>query len=280
MKNPDSSQGESLCENRLSIVSFTCKLKSCRFNKRPNPSKIKNPPTNATKSQRFSFMPGDSQRRKRLRRVSFSPLRIAKLQKCFYAAGLQMTSKFVRDVNRAMASAGAADADRQVGFSLSQELRQKKIEKMVQFFLELLHFFGAAQVGDHRGVAARQRFQFRHVVRVRQKAHVENQICIKRHAVFVSERHHRYTERALLGDAANGVGELFLEGGQRQRRGIDDHVRGVAYRLELLALCRDAFADPPASRQRVLAPGLREAPNEYCIARVQENDAIRNMVAA
>src|SRR5579872_1815624 len=79
-----------------------------------------------------------------------------------------------------MASAGAADADGQIRFSLAQELRQQEVQEAFQFFFERLDFFGAIEVGDDGRMAARQRLEVRHVVGVGQKAHVKHEIGIER----------------------------------------------------------------------------------------------------
>src|SRR5262245_50048075 len=95
-----------------SIVSLTWRLKSCEFKTRPKPSRNKNTPRIATKSQRLTCMPGTSQRDMRASPLRRSPLNIAVLHERLDPLPAQMRGELVREKDGTVTSARAADADR------------------------------------------------------------------------------------------------------------------------------------------------------------------------
>src|SRR5215472_2226079 len=101
-----------------SIVSLTWKLKSCEFRTRPKPSRNKNTPRIATKSQRLTCMPGSSQRDMRCSELRPSPLNIAVLHERLDVLASQVRRELVREKDGTVASARAADADREMRFAL------------------------------------------------------------------------------------------------------------------------------------------------------------------
>src|SRR5262249_39080866 len=123
------------------------------------------------------------------------------------------------------------------------------------------------QIFDHRLVIARQRFQFRHEMRIRQKAYVEEQVDIERHTVFEAE-----TDDADLGRGLRVVrGETSLEPGpdcmDSMIRSIDDDIGQGANRPELSSLFGDRFQNAPLA-ERVWSPRLTVATLQCTVARL------------
>src|ERR1700730_6237933 len=113
------------CTTTRSIVSLRWKLKLCEFSTRPKPSRNMKTPTMATSSHRLSCIPGESQRDNRCSATLPSPLNIAVFHKGLQVLGAQVRREFVRKVNRAMPSAGAADPDREMRLAFAEEARHE-----------------------------------------------------------------------------------------------------------------------------------------------------------
>jgi hypothetical protein len=169
-----------------------------------------------------------------------------------------------------MAAARAADRNRQMGLALADEARQQKIDETVQLAFERLRFGDGVKKRDDFRMAAVERLQLRHVIRVRQEADVEDEIGVQWNAVLETERDHRNRHRICIRRTSHSVAEFFFKGGERERRCVDDDVRRIAHRLQLLALGDDAVDQPAAVRQRVLAARLGKTPHEYFITSVEK----------
>jgi hypothetical protein len=107
------------------------------------------------------------------------------------------------DVARRAASVSATDRDRQITAVVVTEMRQPFGEKLFDVVDHFMHDGQRVEKIDHRFVEACERPQFMIVVRVRQRAYVENIIGVERHAAFKAEGlEHQHEPRIFLLDEA------------------------------------------------------------------------------
>src|SRR5256714_12189 len=90
----------------------------------------------------------------------------------------ELLRQTVGDHHGTVPSAGAADPDRQVRLALPDVGREQVVEQRDQPVVELADAVGALDVVDHRLVAAGQLAQLGLVVRIRQEADVEQEVCV------------------------------------------------------------------------------------------------------
>src|SRR5271165_375010 len=201
-----------------SMYSLIWKLRNgACASRRTKPSRNSAPPASAKNSQRLTLMPGVSQRiacDQAWRPELFS--RIAKLHERAHVMGAQMSGQLGRQIHGTMAAAGAADADRQVRLAFADEQRDEEVDEAVELAFERLDVRIALEKLDHGRMRAGERAQLVDVVGIGKKARVEDQIGVQRHAVLVTESHHRDGEHAGLGGRIGGMRQALLERGQRQ----------------------------------------------------------------
>ena len=98
-----------------------------------------------------------------------------------------MRGEVLGDRDRAVAAAGAADRDHEVGLALGHVLRQQVLQQRQHALVELLQAAVAPDVLDDPRVEPGERAQVGLVVRVGQEAHVEREVGVARRAVLVAE---------------------------------------------------------------------------------------------
>src|SRR5260370_34521843 len=94
-----------------------------------------------------------------------------------------------------------------------------------------------------RGVAPSERTQFRNVMRVVEKAHVEDQIGISRYAVTIRKRRDENTKTD--GPECKMTGQQAFQFGGGQVRGIDHEISAVAQGRNHSAFASDSVHDRP-----------------------------------
>lgn len=105
--------------------------------------------------------------------------------------------QFLSDHHRAMPSAGAADSDRQITFAFLLIARQQGDDQLHNIFGEF-HIIGIlADIGGDIFILAGEAAQFRLVMRIGEKARIENQIRLARHAVAIGKRCHENRQAGL-----------------------------------------------------------------------------------
>src|SRR5947208_1279526 len=174
--------------------------------------------------------------------------------------------------HRAMAAPGAADRDRQIGLALALVAREQELEKALEVLEELSALRIVEDELSHARVAPVEGSEPRDEVRVRQEAHVEDQVGVERDAVLEAERHEQGGEARPRAGRDVVLDEELLESVDGQPRGVDDPVGDLAQVRHRLALGADALENVAIDRQRVAAAGLVVPPDETLLARLEEED--------
>src|SRR6185503_15392372 len=151
----------------------------------------------------------------------------------------QKPAELLRERDRAVAPAGAADRDGEIGLPFPLVAGQDELQEVLETAEHLLAFWMIQHEGPHVLVAAVERAQRFDEVRVGQEPDVEHQIGVERYTVLESERDQRG------GQARTGfrrdveLDEPILELMDRQRRGVEDPVGDLTQVRERLALGAD-----------------------------------------
>ena len=182
---------------------------------------------------------------------------------------LNMLSDGVRDHHRAVAAAGAADRDRDVGFAFLLVLGKQKVDESVDVIQELVRGIVRVHVFDHVLVGARERFQVRFEVWIGKKSDVENQIGIDRNSVLESKAHKRHEQV---------LGFPFLEQPHRVLPQLMDRKLGSVQNLighrpdwrQQIALERNGLQHRPIRIKRMRASCFAEAADQHSIRGFQK----------
>src|SRR5260370_37698235 len=92
----------------------------------------------------------------------------------------------------AVLAAGTAEGDGQIALAFMDIVRQEVDEEIGDARNELAGLRERANIFRDAGIASRQGAKFRDKVRVRQEAHIEDQVGVLRNALAESEAHARY----------------------------------------------------------------------------------------
>src|ERR1700742_606938 len=98
------------------------------------------------------------------------------------------------DINRAMAAAGAADADGEIAFSFALVARQQRLEPGAELIEERGEIRVGGDIFADGAILARERLQPGDVMRIAQEAHIEHEIGVARQALAEGERGDEDTE--------------------------------------------------------------------------------------
>src|SRR5439155_23104764 len=236
------------------------------------PSASRSRPRNMSRSQRLTPIPGWSQRRSLTEpasRPSFAPeLAVEHLDRIVPLVA-QPLGELLREHDRTVAAAGAADADREPALALVGEGGNAELEQLV----DQVHVLARAGLGQHefadRLGQAGQLAQLRDVVRVLDEARVEDEVGLQRDPELVAEADQ--LDRHAIGlQVADAREQSLLKLAQRQVGRIDDDVGLGADRVEQAALEGDGGLRAPPVRERVPMARLGEAPDDGLVARLEE----------
>src|SRR5213593_2690682 len=100
---------------------------------------------------------------------------------------LQATPELIGDEHRAVTAARASDPHREIGLPFPNVERHQVPEEGAEPAGEVERLGEGSHVADHPAVLAGQGAQARDEVRVGEKADVEQQVGLERHAVLVPE---------------------------------------------------------------------------------------------
>jgi catechol 2,3-dioxygenase-like lactoylglutathione lyase family enzyme len=181
----------------------------------------------------------------------------------------------LRHVHRAVLPAGAAQRHRQVAAVVGLERRQPFLDEIADVGVHFGHSAARSRKSITGASAAGERAQRQVVIGIRQRAHVEHEVGIERHAVLEGERFEEQRQRRLLALATRSLTQarsLFAT----QFRGID-HMAQLLDRRQDLALfrcIRSACGARPGS-----APG-RSSCDSGWLRRVSEKRATSECVLA
>src|SRR5262249_42459406 len=173
--------------------------------------------------------------------------------------------------HRAMATARAADGDRQVALALALVARQREGEQRQDVREKLLRVGAFQHVRRHVGIHPRLGTQLLDEERVRQETAIERQVGVGRGAVLVPERDQGDRQRG----GVRRLEELAQRGPQLvngERARVDDARRLAAQLAQRLALAPDAVGDRAALRGGMRTPGLAEATYQHVVAGLEIDD--------
>src|SRR5690349_10630645 len=89
-----------------------------------------------------------------------------------------------------MSPAGTTESDRDIGLALARIARKQEEKQFLDARQRLLIGRILADIGRNLAVESGHRLQYRIPMRIAQKAHVEQQIRVARHAPCKAERHY------------------------------------------------------------------------------------------
>ena len=167
-------------------------------------------------------------------------------------------------------AAGAAEGDGQIALAFADVVRQQIDQQLRDAVDEFDGLRKRPDVARHAGVAAGQLLELRNVVRVGQKADVEDQVAIGGHAVTVAEAGHVDHDLRFFALAHELLADEIAQLVNRELRGIDGQVRQLADGREHLALLADALADGLAGAERMRPARLAEAAHDRLVVRLHE----------
>ena len=129
-----------------------------------------------------------------------------------------------------MPAARAADADREVCLALAHVRGEQVVEQRDQVVVEVRDPVGALHVVDHLLVQPGQLAKLRLVVRVREEAHVEEEVGVARRAVLVAVGEERDRELAAHALGQHLVGHHLAQARGREVARVDHDVCLLANR--------------------------------------------------
>src|SRR5262245_4536969 len=173
--------------------------------------------------------------------------------------------------HRAMATARAADGDRQVALALVLVARQREGEQRQDVCEKLLRVGAFQHVRGHVRIHSGLGTQLLDEERVRQEAAVEHQVGVDREAVLVPERDQGDRQRAGVGrlEELSQRGPQLVHG---EHARVDDARRLAAQLAQRFALAPDAVGDRAALRGGMRTPGLAEAPHQHVVTGLEIDD--------
>src|SRR5579862_8059321 len=99
----------------------------------------------------------------------------------------EMLGQLLGEIYRAMASTGAADADRDIAAAFGFKARQPLVEEADEIVAERDDVGLRFEPRADRRILTRQRTQARIPMRIRQTARVEHEVGVGRHAASIGE---------------------------------------------------------------------------------------------
>ncbi len=125
-----------------------------------------------------------------------------------------------------MPAAGAADRDCKIGLAADLVTRQQRAQQAPQPVEEWREIDVSLDVRGNRRVVSGQRPEIVNIIRIVEKAHIEDQIGIARHAVTISKRGDENVHAARIESEMSVQHALQIAGGQG--RGVDHQIGAVA----------------------------------------------------
>ena len=105
----------------------------------------------------------------------------------------------------------AADGDDKIRLAFVHVVWQQKGQQILGLLEKILRLLVLEDEIPHRLIEPCKRFEFRNVIRVRQKPHVENQVRIQRQTVFEAEGQNCHMHRPFAHAARDKVNEFSAE---------------------------------------------------------------------
>src|SRR5580698_1651547 len=171
--------------------------------------------------------------------------------------------------DRAMLSAGAADGDRQIALAFGNVMRNQIGEQSFDATEKFASLRKRADVLLDFGIFASVAAQARNKVGIGKEAYIENQVRVRRNAIFVAKADDGNEHRTLIG-ILKALGDEVPQLVNVELRGVDDHVRKFADGLHKRAFVAQAFANGKSFSQRMRAARLAIAAEECVISCIDE----------
>ena len=162
----------------------------------------------------------------------------------------------------------APERDGEIALSLALVAGQGEVEEVRQPLEELLGLVPGEDVLGDRGVRAGPVAQLLDEERVWQEPAVDGEVGVARQAVLVAEGHER-DGHAAARDAIDEVAERGTELVHGEPTRVDDAIRDLTQRSQLLALTADAVSQAAALGRGMRPPRLAEAPHQHVVARFE-----------
>src|SRR5580693_5338778 len=150
--------------------------------------------------------------------------------------GAELRREPLRHVNGAMAAAGAADGDRQIGLAFLFVAREQRLQKPPQPGEKGRKVRIPLDMRGNSKMAPGQLPQFGDIMRVAEETHVEDQIGISRYAVAIRER---------CDEKAKTTGRQGKMAGQQPFQIGGAQVGGINHQISTVAQGRDHSAFEP-----------------------------------
>ena len=225
-------------------------------------------PTNATSSQRLTPMPGVSHRRMFTARARGGRPRHGP-----EVPLAQPRRELLGDHDRAMEAAGAPDRDREPRLALVDVGRDEQVEDGRGAGRGTVAGDRLAEdvLADVLGQAG-ARPQRLDVERVLHEPDVEHEVGLERHAVLVAEADQ--LDREPVGAWTSPRRAKMRSRSSRSDSSLVSSTTSASARTgsSRPRSCGDRGGDPALVRQRVAVAGLREAPDQDLVARLEEDD--------
>ena len=164
--------------------------------------------------------------------------------------------------DRAVATAGAADGDREPAPPLGPHRPDRERYEFLEALQELPRLRLGHDVVANRLGEAREVSQRGHVIRIAQEASVEHEVGLEGHAELVAEAD-KLDRKLVRPDVRRELREESLaELAEREIGRVDDDIRVGADRLQDASLFGDRGGDPLVVLERRAVPCLAEAPDQ------------------
>jgi len=182
---------------------------------------------------------------------------------------LQVAADYFSQSDGTMPSARAPERDGQVALSFADVMRNQEAKEAFDPFQELAGLRERANVTGDATVLARERPEFWNEMRIWKKAHVENEIGIRRSAIAKAKADHRNEQRALA-RLLKTIDDELTQLVDVEFCGVDDYVGETPNRRHAAALLVNALGHRDPVSERMRAASLAKAAHQRFIARFDE----------
>src|SRR5581483_31828 len=182
----------------------------------------------------------------------------------------QRLTDLVRNHDRAVMPACAAECDRQIALALADVMRKEIDEQLGNALNKFPGLRERTNISGHAGVTARQLLKSRYVVGVGQKTDVKDKIAVGRNAVTISEARHVDHDLGLFTIPAEFFADELAQFMHREFRGVDDKIRHRAYWSQCPTLRLNTFGDSPIGAERVRPARFAEPAQDRLVVCIQK----------
>ena len=169
-------------------------------------------------------------------------------------------------------AAGTANSDGQIAFAFADVMRDEVGEEAFDAAKKFAGLREGTDIFLDLEIFAGEAAQGRDKVGVGKKAHVEDEVGVRRNAVFVAKADDGNEHGAVV-----GIFEAFRDEVTKlvdvELGGVDDDIGEFADGLHEIAFMTEAFSNGKGLAKRMRAAGLAEAAEQSVVAGVDENES-------